>query len=160
MSASVVMSYPLLCRSSMVFGCKRTRHDFVLIQYTHTHSKHTACMVTSQQTPAVTVLICPAGDCLCFFLPPFKTLLLFLQKKKRNCLFRSYVVFIVSALTFVPSCLCLCVSVCVCYYRGGLSINCVCESLISNLCVCVCVCSSSFPLCVFFWRRCTPTVWR
>lgn len=61
-------------------------------------------MVTFQRTHTVAVLICPAGDCLCFTLE-------FVQ---------SYMEFVFSALTFVLFCLCVrfcewvCNEVCVC----------------------------------------------
>lgn len=99
-----------------------TLHESPLITDTQTSS--TLCMVTFQRTHTVAVLICPAGDCLCFSLDPSP--LKFVQ---------SYMEFVFSALTFVLFCLCVrfcgwvCGSVCVSVRER--------ETLIFNLSVCL-----------------------
>lgn len=68
-----------------------TLHESPLITDTQTSS--TLCMVTFQRTHTVAVLICPAGDCLCFSLDPSP--LKFVQ---------SYIEFVFSASGLVVAC--------------------------------------------------------
>lgn len=74
--------------------------------------------------------------------------------------FSNPVLFVVSALTFVPFCLCVCVwfwkwvQYELCIFKW------VCVCIRAWYLTCLCVCSSSCPLCVFSRCRCIPTVWR
>lgn len=141
----VAFSRPLLSGTTHFFtGTERCRvahthtmHDLFFILHTSKH-KHTVCMFTSQQTPAVTALIRSSWR-------RFTS-----QTGSSSC-----VASLLPALTFVPFGLRLRL-----WDLFWEQVQCWLVVLGLYLtCVCVCVCFLP-PLCVFFWSRCIPTVWR